>query len=192
MKSPIKRSAAYATRLGLLKAISGNIQRFEFYIIEHTGPSPPLDSYPLLLSQISLFLFNPRLICRWWRWEFKASFSRSLVRAPFHPLVLLIFIPLDSIFRKVKCCSYVDYLTVVGCQKLKDTEWFSRQDPYVVLEYSGARHQTRTCTGSVHSCYFIKICSLSLIYDLFLFLVYRWWEKRSVSREVYVHVVWRH
>ncbi|KAL0686955.1 hypothetical protein Bca4012_086632 [Brassica carinata] len=37
-------------------------------------------------------------------------------------------------------------VTVVGCQKLKDTEWFSRQDPYVVLEYSGARHQTRTCT----------------------------------------------
>ncbi|KAF3528962.1 hypothetical protein DY000_02036619 [Brassica cretica] len=36
-------------------------------------------------------------------------------------------------------------VTVVGCQKLKDTEWFSRQDPYVVLEYSGARHQTRTC-----------------------------------------------
>ncbi|EOA17267.1 hypothetical protein CARUB_v10005541mg [Capsella rubella] len=37
-------------------------------------------------------------------------------------------------------------VTVVGCQKLKDTEWFSRQDPYVVLEYSGARHRTRTCT----------------------------------------------
>ncbi|KAL1215786.1 Elicitor-responsive protein 1 [Cardamine amara subsp. amara] len=37
-------------------------------------------------------------------------------------------------------------VTVVGCQKLKDTEWFSRQDPYVVLEYSGTRHRTRTCT----------------------------------------------
>ncbi|XP_010444977.1 PREDICTED: elicitor-responsive protein 3-like [Camelina sativa] len=37
-------------------------------------------------------------------------------------------------------------VTVVGCQKLKDTEWFSRQDPYVVLEYSGSRHRTRTCT----------------------------------------------
>ncbi|KAG2318635.1 hypothetical protein Bca52824_011848 [Brassica carinata] len=37
-------------------------------------------------------------------------------------------------------------VTVVGCQKLKDTEWFSRQDPYVVLEYSSTRHRTRTCT----------------------------------------------
>ncbi|WZZ27693.1 hypothetical protein YC2023_011094 [Brassica napus] len=27
-------------------------------------------------------------------------------------------------------------VTVVGCQKLKDIEWFSRQNPYVVLEYS--------------------------------------------------------
>ncbi|CAN8229491.1 unnamed protein product [Cochlearia groenlandica] len=37
-------------------------------------------------------------------------------------------------------------VTVVGCQKLKDTEWFSRQDPYVVLEYSTTRHRTKTCT----------------------------------------------
>ncbi|KAL0739405.1 hypothetical protein Bca4012_015615 [Brassica carinata] len=37
-------------------------------------------------------------------------------------------------------------VTVVGCQKLKDTEWFSRQDPYVVVEYSGTKHRTRTCT----------------------------------------------
>ncbi|CAH8274389.1 unnamed protein product [Arabidopsis lyrata] len=37
-------------------------------------------------------------------------------------------------------------VTVVGCQKLKDTEWFSRQDPYVVIEYSSTRHRTRTCT----------------------------------------------
>ncbi|KAH0903452.1 hypothetical protein HID58_042955 [Brassica napus] len=27
-------------------------------------------------------------------------------------------------------------MSVVGCQKLKDIEWFSRQNPYVVLEYS--------------------------------------------------------
>ncbi|XP_010530752.1 PREDICTED: protein SRC2 homolog isoform X2 [Tarenaya hassleriana] len=37
-------------------------------------------------------------------------------------------------------------ITVVGCQKLKDTEWISRQDPYVCLEYGGTRHRTRTCT----------------------------------------------
>ncbi|XP_010526967.1 PREDICTED: protein SRC2 homolog [Tarenaya hassleriana] len=37
-------------------------------------------------------------------------------------------------------------VTVVGCQKLKDTEWISRQDPYVCLDYGGTGHRTRTCT----------------------------------------------
>ncbi|KAF7142824.1 hypothetical protein RHSIM_Rhsim05G0087300 [Rhododendron simsii] len=39
-------------------------------------------------------------------------------------------------------------VTVVGCNKLKDTEWISRQDPYVCLEYGSAKFRTRTCTGS--------------------------------------------
>ncbi|TXG64242.1 hypothetical protein EZV62_011236 [Acer yangbiense] len=37
-------------------------------------------------------------------------------------------------------------VTVVGCTKLKDTEWFSRQDPYVCLEYGSTKYRTRTCT----------------------------------------------
>lgn len=36
---------------------------------------------------------------------------------------------------------------VVGCNKLKDTEWISRQDPYVCLEYGSTKFRTRTCTG---------------------------------------------
>lgn len=36
---------------------------------------------------------------------------------------------------------------VVGCNKLKDTEWISRQDPYVCLEYANTKHRTRTHTG---------------------------------------------
>ncbi|KAK8956378.1 hypothetical protein KSP40_PGU015796 [Platanthera guangdongensis] len=40
---------------------------------------------------------------------------------------------------------------VVGCSKLKDTEWISRQDPYVVLEYASTKFRTRTCTdGGKH------------------------------------------
>ncbi|CAA6670550.1 unnamed protein product [Spirodela intermedia] len=35
---------------------------------------------------------------------------------------------------------------VVGCTRLKDTEWFSRQDPYVCLDYAGTRFRTRTHT----------------------------------------------
>ncbi|CAA0806764.1 Calcium-dependent lipid-binding (CaLB domain) family protein [Striga hermonthica] len=37
-------------------------------------------------------------------------------------------------------------VTVVACNKLKDTEWISRQDPYVCLEYASSKHRTRTCT----------------------------------------------
>ncbi|KAL7206468.1 hypothetical protein ACSBR2_019226 [Camellia fascicularis] len=37
-------------------------------------------------------------------------------------------------------------VTVVGCNKLKDTEWISRQDPYVCLEYASTKYRTRTCT----------------------------------------------
>ncbi|KAL9231730.1 hypothetical protein vseg_006919 [Gypsophila vaccaria] len=37
-------------------------------------------------------------------------------------------------------------VTVVGCMKLKDTEWISRQDPYVCLEYAHTKFRTRTCT----------------------------------------------
>ncbi|XP_076901724.1 elicitor-responsive protein 3-like [Bidens hawaiensis] len=37
-------------------------------------------------------------------------------------------------------------ITVVGCHKLKDTEWIARQDPYVCLEYGICRNHTRVCT----------------------------------------------
>ena len=40
------------------------------------------------------------------------------------------------------------YYIVVGCSNLKDTEWISRQDPYVCLEYGNFRHRTKTCTGT--------------------------------------------
>ncbi|GMI91122.1 hypothetical protein HRI_002781500 [Hibiscus trionum] len=39
-------------------------------------------------------------------------------------------------------------VTVVGCYNLKDTEWVSRQDPYVCLEYGSARLRTKTCTDA--------------------------------------------
>lgn len=36
-------------------------------------------------------------------------------------------------------------VTVVSCNKLKDTEWISRQDPYVHIEYGSNKSSTRTC-----------------------------------------------
>ncbi|CAN6216206.1 unnamed protein product [Urochloa humidicola] len=35
---------------------------------------------------------------------------------------------------------------ITGCRKLRDTEFFTRQDPYVVLEYATTKLRTRTCT----------------------------------------------
>ncbi|KAJ9159504.1 hypothetical protein P3X46_025010 [Hevea brasiliensis] len=37
-------------------------------------------------------------------------------------------------------------VTVVCCNKLKDTEWISRQDPYAIVEYGSNKSRTRTCT----------------------------------------------
>ncbi|KAK9056652.1 hypothetical protein SSX86_024014 [Deinandra increscens subsp. villosa] len=37
-------------------------------------------------------------------------------------------------------------VTVVSCSRLKDTEWISRQDPYVCIEYGSSKSTTRTCT----------------------------------------------
>ena len=42
-----------------------------------------------------------------------------------------------------------DVGSVIGCTKLKDTEWISRQDPYVCLEYGSTNFRTTTCTGYV-------------------------------------------
>ncbi|CAM0908836.1 unnamed protein product [Alopecurus aequalis] len=37
-------------------------------------------------------------------------------------------------------------LRVTGCRRLRDTELFSRQDPYVIVEYATTKLRTRTCT----------------------------------------------
>uniref|UniRef100_A0A0D6QY90 C2 domain-containing protein n=1 Tax=Araucaria cunninghamii TaxID=56994 RepID=A0A0D6QY90_ARACU len=37
-------------------------------------------------------------------------------------------------------------INVVGCTRLRDTEWISRQDPYVCLEYANSKFRTKTCT----------------------------------------------
>ncbi|XP_024035240.1 protein SRC2 homolog isoform X1 [Citrus clementina] len=37
-------------------------------------------------------------------------------------------------------------VTVIACKGLKDTEWLSKQDPYVCIEYGSTKYRTRTCT----------------------------------------------
>ncbi|CAO2814858.1 unnamed protein product [Amaranthus hypochondriacus] len=57
-------------------------------------------------------------------------------------------------------------LTVVGCFKLKDTEWISRQDPYVCIEYASTKFRTRTCTDGGKNPVFQEKFVLTLIEGL--------------------------
>ncbi|EHA8592153.1 putative Elicitor-responsive protein 3 [Cocos nucifera] len=57
-------------------------------------------------------------------------------------------------------------VTVVGCSKLKDTEWLSRQDPYVCLEYATTKFRTRTCTDGGRNPCFQEKTTIALIEGL--------------------------
>ncbi|KAI5071325.1 hypothetical protein GOP47_0013576 [Adiantum capillus-veneris] len=57
-------------------------------------------------------------------------------------------------------------ITVIGCKNLKDTEWISRQDPYVILEYAGNKYRTKTDTDGGRNPSFNEKYMLSLIEGL--------------------------
>ncbi|XP_022147782.1 protein SRC2 homolog [Momordica charantia] len=57
-------------------------------------------------------------------------------------------------------------VTVIGCTKLKDTEWISRQDPYVLLEYGSTKFRTTTCTDGGRNPTFQEKFVFSLIEGL--------------------------
>jgi hypothetical protein len=54
-------------------------------------------------------------------------------------------------FTETTClCLVWGACAVTGCKKLRDTEFFSRQDPYVIVEYANTKLRTSTCTGQSH------------------------------------------
>ncbi|XP_039038480.1 protein SRC2 homolog [Hibiscus syriacus] len=57
-------------------------------------------------------------------------------------------------------------VTVIGCNKLKDTEWISRQDPYVCVEYGSTKCRTRTCTDGGKAPVFQERFTFTLIEGL--------------------------
>lgn len=65
-------------------------------------------------------------------------------------------------------------VTVVGCYKLKDTEWISRQDPYVCLEYGSNKFRTRTCTDGGKNPVFQEKFVFTLIEGLREIIVVVW------------------
>ncbi|MCO5576477.1 hypothetical protein L7F22_030287 [Adiantum nelumboides] len=57
-------------------------------------------------------------------------------------------------------------ITVMECSHLKDTEWFSRQDPYVILDYAGNKYRTKTDTDGGQNPNFNEKYMLPLIEGL--------------------------
>lgn len=76
-------------------------------------------------------------------------------------------------------------ITVVGCNKLKDTEWISRQDPYVCLEYASNRNRTRVCTDGGKNPKFQEKFVYSLIEGL-RELNINVWNSNTVSRDDFI------
>ncbi|KAL4362253.1 hypothetical protein GQ457_04G002710 [Hibiscus cannabinus] len=69
---------------------------------------------------------------------------------------------------------FLEAVTVVGCKKLKDTEWLSRQDPYVCLEYGSSKCRTQTCTDGGKTPKFQEKFTFSLIEGLVELQVVVW------------------
>ncbi|KAI3755417.1 hypothetical protein L1987_55215 [Smallanthus sonchifolius] len=76
-------------------------------------------------------------------------------------------------------------VTVVGCNKLKDTEWISRQDPYVCLEYGNSRNRTRVCTDGGKNPTFQEKFVYSAIEGL-RELNINVWNSNTISRDDFI------
>ncbi|KAK4563543.1 hypothetical protein RGQ29_005890 [Quercus rubra] len=76
-------------------------------------------------------------------------------------------------------------VTVVGCNKLKDTEWFSKQDPYVYLEYSSAKYRTKTCTDGGKNPTFNHKFKLELI-EGYVEIKIMVWNENRVSSDTFI------
>eukprot|EP00268_Persea_americana_P035707 TRINITY_DN3517_c0_g1_i2.p1 TRINITY_DN3517_c0_g1~~TRINITY_DN3517_c0_g1_i2.p1 ORF type:complete len:265 (-),score=45.10 TRINITY_DN3517_c0_g1_i2:341-1135(-) len=76
-------------------------------------------------------------------------------------------------------------VTVVGCNKLKNTEWISRQDPYVCLEYANTKFRTRTCTDGGKNPTFREKFVFSLIEGLRELNV-NVWNSNSLTQDDFI------
>ncbi|KAJ1260054.1 hypothetical protein BS78_10G202500 [Paspalum vaginatum] len=86
-------------------------------------------------------------------------------------------------------------IRVTGCRKLRDTEFFTRQDPYVVIEYATTKVRTRTCTDGGRNPTFDEKFHIPLIEGLREFNVSVWNSNTLThddfigSGRVYLHKV---
>ncbi|XP_072994847.1 elicitor-responsive protein 3-like [Typha latifolia] len=63
---------------------------------------------------------------------------------------------------------------VLGCNMLRNTEYFTTQDPYVILEYGGTKYRTRTCTDGGRNPSFNDRFLIRLIEGLLEMNIYVW------------------
>ncbi|KAG0602684.1 hypothetical protein M758_10G032900 [Ceratodon purpureus] len=76
-------------------------------------------------------------------------------------------------------------ITVVGCYNLKDKEWFTKQDPYVVIEYSGQKFRTRTDTDGGKNPSFNETFKIALIEGL-REMSATVWNSNTIERDDYI------
>ncbi|KAL6211747.1 hypothetical protein ACLB2K_016970 [Fragaria x ananassa] len=76
-------------------------------------------------------------------------------------------------------------VTIVGCNKLKDTEWISRQDPYVCFEYANSKFRTRTHTDGGKNPTFQEKFVIPLIEGLRVINV-NVWNSNSVTYDDFI------
>ncbi|TVU08267.1 hypothetical protein EJB05_41665, partial [Eragrostis curvula] len=74
---------------------------------------------------------------------------------------------------------------VTGCRRLRDTEFFTRQDPYVILEYATTKLRTRTCTDGGKNPIFDEKFHIPLIEGL-RELTVNVWNSNTLSHDDFI------
>ncbi|XP_072968581.1 elicitor-responsive protein 3-like isoform X1 [Typha angustifolia] len=64
--------------------------------------------------------------------------------------------------------------TVLGCNMLRNTEYFTTQDPYVIVDYGGTQYRTRTCSAGGRNPSFNDRFLIRLIEGLLEMNIYVW------------------
>jgi Ca2+-dependent lipid-binding protein len=76
-------------------------------------------------------------------------------------------------------------VNVVGCRHLTDKEWFTKQDPYVVIEYGSNRFRTRTDTDGGRNPSFNEKFTIPLIEGL-RELTVQVWNSNTIALDDFI------
>ncbi|XP_072994846.1 elicitor-responsive protein 3-like [Typha latifolia] len=74
---------------------------------------------------------------------------------------------------------------ILRCNKLKNTGLFTKQNPYVIVEYNNCKFQTRTCTDGDTEPVFDEKFHITLIAGILDMNIYVW-NSNSVMRDTFI------